>query len=806
MLKHYLTIALRNLFKNKTSSIVNITGLAVGYMIAILIALFIYDELSYDRFHAKVDRIFRINADFLVNGSSFHVAHVPAPLGPALAKEYPKIEAMARIKPESVVVRRGSELFEENNSFYADTGLFNIFDITIIEGNAEVFLRNPGAIVISKSMALKYFGNTSVLGKSITLNNEHQYKIDAVIEDMPRQSHIHFDFLRSMGEDPDLPSRGNIWANVGYTTYIVTQKNVTPETVNSYLDELTKRYAEPQLKNFINSTLDDIQNQGGHFRFEAFPLSDIHLRSSLLELEPNGDMKYIYMLGSISLFIVVIACFNYVNLTTAQAADRAKGVGVRKVLGSKRSQIVCQFLMESALIAMVTIIISFALTHITLPFFNELVGKEMHLFNEHLRWFLLTSILLIVFIGLLASLYPAFYLAAFQPVKVLKGKLVFDLKGSVLRNALVVLQFAAGILLIIGTITVYKQLDFVMKTPLGYNRDQVLVLHNTSVLGSHARVFKEEVLSINGVENGTMTDFLPNYEGNNTRLYAKEITAPPGSAHALRTWYVDADFIPTLEIDMLNGRNFFPDRVADSTAIIVNPKAAKMLGYTADTDMYVYEMNDRSKYKILGVMNDFRDGSLKKSSEPLVLMLGRNHRNMAFKIGKNNNMAQIIDLVGEKYKSARKEVDKPFRFTFLDQDYAKQYDSEEKAGKLFLYLSTIAVILACLGLVGLLSFSINRKMKEIGIRKVLGAKMGTLYLLLTKKYLTLIGLSMLIAFPLGYLAMNKWLQDFAYRIPLSWWIFAGAGSLMLLVAIMIVSFQVLRAAKVNPVLILKAEE
>ncbi|QNL47817.1 ABC transporter permease [Olivibacter sp. SDN3] len=807
MLRHYLLTAFRNLLKNKVFGAINITGLAVGYTVAILIALFICDEFSFDRYHTKADRIFRINSDFLVNGSSFHVAHAPAPLGPALKHNYPKIADAVRIKPEQVVVKTGNELFREEHSFFADANLFRVFDFITLQGNPDRFLHSPGTVVVSKRTALKYFGHTDVAGKTLMLNDSMNYSIEGVIEDLPRQSHVRFDIIRSIADDPELPSRSNIWLNVGYTTYVLANEGVSIGEIDAYLKNLTKSYAEPQLKNFINSSLEDIEVKGGRFGFYAFPLTDIHLYSTIEELEVGSNIKYVYMLGCIGLFILIIACFNYINLSTVQSITRVKEVGVRKVLGSGRRGIILQFLSESALIATITIVLCLILLYVSLPVFNQISGKDIRLFSGTGKWLTPIGLIIATFAGLLASVYPAIFSSVFQPSKALKGRIPFNLKGQKLRNGLMMVQFAAGLMLIIGTITVYKQLNFVLNTPLGYNRNQVIVLHNTAVLGVHALSFKQDILAINGVEKGTMAGFLPAYAGDNTRLFNTQATAAPGQAHALRTWFVDADFIPTLEIPMLKGRNFLPNEINDSSAVVINAKAADILGYKGNGGESVYQMGGEPvKLSVLGVMDNFNDGSLKVSSQPLVLMLSKNSTMMAFKINSRQNMHHIISRMEETYRDAVKEIDVPFNYSFLDEGYQNLYQAEEKLGKLFLYFSCIAIILAASGLVGLLGFIIQRRMKEIGLRKLLGANVYSIYGMLAKTYLYLIGFSMLIAFPAAFFLMNQWLQDFAYRTSLNLWVFVAAGGMMILIMLIIISYQLLRAANAKPVTVLRTDE
>ena len=804
MFKNYFKIAFRNLWRNKGFSAINIFGLALGLSICLLITLFVIDELSYDEFNIKADRIYRVNSDFKVNGSLFNDRESPALMAQTMVKEYPGIENAARIKDNGkVLVKKGNETLTEPNGFFADDELFKVFTLPMIAGDPKTALSQPHSLVISAYIAKKYFNTTDVIGKTLHLDNTSDYKITGVIKDMPAQSHLHFNLIKSVME---LPERNNPeWSSENFLTYLLAKPGTTQQDLDNYLKQATKKYAEPDLERFIHTSLASLEEKGDHFRFVTIPLTKIHLYSSIpVEQEPSGNIQYVYIFIIIAIFILLIACVNFMNLSTARSAGRSKEVGVRKVLGSNRTTLVYQFLTESVITSFIALIIALFMAALILPYFNQLSGKQitLNLFTD--VWILPCLLFTTLIIGVMAGIYPAFFMSAFQPIEVLKGKLASGFKGSWLRNSLVVFQFATVIMLIVGTLVIYSQLNYIRNKKLGYNREQVLVIDNTASLYLHAKSFKQDVLKLAGVKSGTMSSYLPTVNNNDVEVYGKDAGSGPGQSTALATWYIDEDYIPTLGMQMADGRNFSKDMLTDSSAIIVNQTAVNMLQYKDPLNQKIYR-GAAHPFKIIGVIKDFNTGSLRSKIEPLILRLGEDRGSMAFRVD-TKNISGLISQIGQLYHGADASMaGQPFSYSFLDDDFNHLYHSEQNTGKIFISFAFFAILIACLGLFGLVTYAAEQRTKEIGIRKVLGASIANIVGMLSNDFLKLVGIAAVIAFPIAWYAMTKWLQDFAYRTTISWWIFAIAGLLAVVITVATVSFRAIKAALMNPVKSLKTE-
>ena len=804
MFRNYLKVAFRNLWRNKGFSAINIFGLAIGLAICLLITLFVFDELNYDRFNTKADRIYRVNSDFKVNGSLFNDRSSPAPMASTLVKEYPQIEDAARlISIGRTLVKKDNETLTEPNTFYADPNVFNIFTIPMIAGDPKTALVQPNSIVISETLAKKYFNSTDVIGQTLHLDNTADYKITGVIKNMPTQSHLHFNLIKAMSGYAS--SRQTGWLSENFDSYLLVRPGVTQPQVDDILKQVTKKYAEPELKNYIHSSIADLDQKGDHFRFVSIPLTKIHLYSTVkLEAEPTGNIQYVYIFMVIAVFILLVACINFMNLSTARSAGRSKEVGVRKVLGSGRGNLISQFLVESVITSFIASAIGLFIAALLLPYFNQLAGKQITFGLISSVWLLPVLCLIALIVGLLAGSYPAFFLSAFQPIQVLKGKLASGFKGSVLRNSLVVFQFSTVIVLIVGTLVIYSQLNYIRNKDLGYNRDQVLIVQNTASLYTHAKTFKQDVLKITGVKSGTITGFLPTATIDNTQVYSRDAAFSPGQSFSMETLEVDDDYFPTLEIKIVKGRNFSAQIQSDSSAIVVNETAAKLLGYKEPLNKNIYE-GITKPFNIIGVVKDFNASSLRSKIPPLVFMLGGNRSAMAFRVEANKTPA-IISQIETLYHSAdAKMAGQPFQYTFMDDEFNRIYQSEQNTGKIFVSFAFFAILIACLGLFGLVTYAAEQRTKEIGIRKVLGASVSNIVAMLSNDFLKLIGIATIISFPVAWYAMNKWLQDFAYRTSISWWVFVIAGLLAVVITIVTVSFRAIKAALTNPVTSLRSE-
>lgn len=803
MLKYYYKIAVRNLWRNKGFSAITIFGLAIGLATCLLITLFVTDELRYEHFNPKADRVYRINADFLVNGSVFKERYSPAMFGEVLTKDYPGIEKYARFLQENdILVQKGEETLLENNVCFADSTVFDIFGLQMIAGNPATALRDPFSMVISESMARKYFNSTDIVGKTLHTDNVKNYTITGVIKDVPPQSHLHFNFIRAMSEVDE--SRRAEWMTDNFVTYVLLRPGTTQAQLDGYLQQATRRYMEDELKKMTGSTIADLEKKNEHFRYKSIPLKKIHLYSDLSnEAEASGNIQYIYIFIITAVIILLIACVNFMNLSTARSAGRAKEVGLRKVMGSPRSNLIIQFLAESVITSCCAMLIAIMLAVLLIPYLNDLSGKSLNFTRASLTWTIPLLLLIVVVVGLMAGSYPAFFLSSFEPVKVLKGKLSSGFKGSWLRNSLVIFQFATAILLIVGTLVIYNQLSYIHNKQLGYNRQQVIVIENTQSLWVHAKGFKEDVLKIRGVTAGTMTASLPTSINMSTNIFSKDAARSPGQVMGLTEWYVDADYIPTLGMQMASGRNFSPDMPTDTAgSLIINETAARLLGYTDISDKHLYSGNQRRK--IIGIVKDFNAGSLRSRIPPAVFTLGEFRANMAFRIN-TDNIQQIIKRIGELYHARPQMQGQPFQYSFLDDNFNRLYQAEERTGKLFISFAILAILIASLGVLGLITYAAEQRTKEIGIRKVLGASVSGIVVMLSANFLKLIALAALIAVPLAWLLMNRWLQNYAYRINIDWTLFAGAIILMAIITMLTVSFKAIKAALVNPIKSLRSE-
>ena len=805
MLKNYLKTALRNLWKNKAFTAINIIGLSSGLAVCILIVLYVFNELGYDSFNKNADRIYRLDADLFFNNTAFTAANTPEPMGPTMVREYPKLEQMVRISNQGgISIRKGDQTLMDQNAMFADSTFFKVFTVDMIEGDPNTALNDPNNIVISESAAKRYFNSTSVLGKTLYTDNAKDRKITGVYKDFPRQSHFHFDFIKPFAERWDKNPDG--WLSNNNNTYILVKPGTTQAELQSMLNATTRKYVGQQLMQYFNSSIKDLEGKGNRFNYQVTPLRDIHLKSNKSgEIEVNGDITYVYIFSIIAAFILLIACVNFMNLSTARSANRAKEVGIRKVVGSLRSQLIIQFLTESVLLSFFALLIAILIAILLLPFFNSLAGQTIPYWAIFSSWMLPVSVVLVFIVGCLAGSYPAFYLSGFQPIEVLKGKLAKGFKSSWLRSTLVVFQYSISIVLIIGTIVIYKQLDFIRNRNIGYNRNQVLVLHNTWPLANNAKSFKEEVKKLSGVENVTVTQHLPTTSDRSQNGWFPDATMTVDKAVILANIWVDEDYIPTLGMQMAAGRNFSKDFPSDSLAVVLNEAAVKTLGYKDPLRETLYRPTDENKslpYRIVGVVKDYNFSTMHEKIKPLVMQLGTNNGGVAIRIN-SKDIRSVVENVRSKWNGAA--PGQQLNYSFMDEDFNKLYKADDQTGRLFMSFSLFAIFIACLGLFGLVTYAAEQRVKEIGIRKVLGAKMGTLVAMLSKDFVKLVFIAALLAFPIAWWAMHKWLQEFAYRIDIAWWMFVVAGALALIIALVTTSIQAIKAALANPVKSLRSE-
>ncbi len=808
MIRNYLKIAWRNLRKNKVYSFINITGLAIGLASFLLIALYMMDELSYDRYNDKADRIYRINSDIRFGGGDLHLPVTSDMMGQILKKDYPMIEQYTRIYASS-----GSKLIKKNKDFitedyvaHVDSTFFDVFSMPVIAGNTHTALIEPNTVVITESAAKKYFGTTDVMGKILeTKDDKPNYKITAVIKDIPTNSHFHFDFLFSMKNvDYDW---GDLTSH-NFHTYLLLKKGADYKQLEKGFDQYIEKYVLPSIQAVMKiKDMDEFRKSGNRLEYSLIPLTKIHLYSNRsFELGAGGNIQYIYIFSAVALFILLIACINFMNLTTARSASRAKEVGIRKVLGTEKRFLIFQFLTESTLMAVLSFVLAVLVASLVLPLFNNIADKSMSLKNLLSPVILPLLILLPFAVGLLAGSYPAFFLSAFRPIEVLKGKLKLGSNSGGLRSVLVVFQFSTSIILIVGTIVIYKQLNYIQQKDLGYNKDQVLSIYSVYTMGDKVSAFKNSVLQMTGVQSGTLSSYLPvSNSSRSDNTFFKNQLLDQKDGIDMQNWRVDYDYFKTMGMHVIKGRGFSHQFGGDSTAVILNETAAQLLGYPDPLGQKIYKIMDSNKTKaftIIGVVKNFNYESLKQSIGPLGFFIGDRAAVASFKVN-TTDLKGLISKIGSLWKEMNPGM--PFGYEFLDDSFNKMYKSEQRVGKIALIFSTLAIVIACLGLFGLATFISEQRTKEIGIRKVLGASVQGIVQLLSKDFMKLVGISFIIAAPLSWWIMNNWLKDFAYRIPLEWWIIGAAGLIALLIALTTVSFQAIKAAIANPVQSLRSE-
>jgi putative ABC transport system permease protein len=807
MIRNYIKTAFRNLLKNKGFTAINILGLALGLATCLLIVFYVFDELSFDRFNTKADRIYRVNENVKFGGNEGIYAECPAPTAAALKGDFPEIEQVARFRQRGGnQVKKGNQNIQEDNMVYADNAIFDVFTLPMIDGNPGNALKETHSVVITEKMALKYFNNTKAAGKVLTFNDTSLYKVTGVIKNIPKQSHFNFDFILSM---PSLAeSKEDAWFSSNFDTYVLFRPGIDYKKFEAKLPEFLKKHAEPQLQSILHMTFAKLEQTGDYFRLSLIPLLKIHLESNTkYDMGSKGDIKIVYIFSAIAIFILLIACVNFMNLSTARSANRAKEVGVRKVLGSSRKYLIAQFLTESVMVTLVSAIIAVAIAWAFLPLFNQVSAKELTVTPQIIGWLLPVMIVFIIVVGCLAGSYPALFLSGFQPIEVLKGKLAAGFKGGVFRSSLVVFQFSISIFLIIGTIVIYNQLKYIQNKDLGYDRDHVLIVNQVWTLGNKAKTFKQEVKQLAGVKGVTMTGFLPTSGYNNNSSLFKDPVLDSKRAIQSSIWNVDEDYIPTLGIKLKAGRNFSVDMKTDSSAIIINEAAAQLLGFTNPTNQLLYlPMDNKAKvmkpFHVIGIIKDFNFKSLRENVTPLVLFDSEDTGALSIRIN-SADVPALLEQVKAKWRAVSPNLQ--ISYSFMDEDFDNNYRTEQRIGKIAISFTSLAIIIACLGLFGLAAYAAEQRTKEIGIRKVLGASITGIVGMLSKDFITLVIIAILIAAPCAWWAMHSWLQGFAYHQTFQWWIVVMAGIAAVLIAFVTISFQSIKAALANPVKSLRSE-
>ncbi|HCZ37573.1 MAG TPA: cell division protein FtsX [Cytophagales bacterium] len=807
MYKNYLTITWRTFRKSTGYSVINIAGLAVGLSACLLIGLYVRHELSYDNFHEKAARVFRVNMELKFGDNHLNLAVANPLFGETAKNEIQEIETFTRLQwYGSFLVKKGNENIKEENVAWADSTLFDVFTMPMISGNPKTALTEPNSIVITESVARKYFEETDVASETLTQNNNESRKITGVIKDLPSNMHFRFTSFVPIIERDD--ALDGTWAgSQNWNTYLLLKEGVNVNEVVPLLKKMLDRHLGPQLQQVIGKSLEEFNKEGNFFKASLTALPDIYLRSDRIgELYGVGNIQYVYIFSAIAVCILFIAIINFMNLATARSANRAREVGMRKVMGSMKGALVAQFITESVLTCAAAMLFAVAITIAVFPFFNELTGKSLEVSLLMTPAVMIGLVVLALIVGIVSGSYPAFYLSAFQPVSVLKG-IGTSGKRSMFRNVLVIFQFAASVLLIAGTLIVFRQLQYIQHKDVGYQRDQVLIIYNIDKLGNRTEVLKTNLLQVRGVEKTTITGYLPvNYYRNNDSFFTSQ-SLDTKDMISMQKWQVDEDYLETMGMQLIEGRNFSKDLAADSASLIINESAAKFLGNEGLLEKKLYRIEDEStrtlkEFRIIGIVKDFNFSSMREAVKPLTFIYGSNDGGMSVRLS-GTDITQTVSAIENIWKTVALDI--PFEYSFMDADFDRLYQGERQSGKLITYFATLSILISCLGLFGLATFMAEQRTKEIGIRKVMGASVPGITALLSKDFLTVVVYAIVIAVPVALYFTNKWLQDFAYHIDLEWWIFVVASLLALVIALLTVSVQSIKAAVQNPVNSLRSE-
>lgn len=806
MLKNFILVASRSMARQKMYTAIKIGGFALGLATCIVIALYIRHELQYDRHYAHVNNIYRI-INTMDGPRSAKWTAFPAPFVPLLKENYPDVELAARLIPYqwfnagSNLIRKEHELenFYESGFAYADPDLLKILEVTMIYGSQGNALSQPNSVVLSKEKADKYFPNEDPIGKILVLNDDKNLTlvIGGVMEDFPSTSHLHeIDFLITLQNKEFWAGEQTSWCCWNYNPYVRLKPGVDPETFNQKLLSLKQVYVDYLAKE-KNQSLDETKK---YHSFVLQPVKDIRLHSEgIHDIIPHGDIRYVWMFGGIAVFILLLACINFINLSTAKSAARAKEVGLRKVVGSHRSMLIQQFLSESVLFSLSSFILALGILAIGIRYFNEISGEAITI-PWTAWWFLPVIGFSAILVGIIAGIYPSFYLSAFKPVEVLKGSLSRGFRNSRMRSVMVVFQFATSILLIIGTYIIYKQMNFILTTKIGFDKERVVLVQGVNTLNDQLQTFKKELLQLSDVENVSLTQYLPvSGTTRDQNMFWRDGKSQEEVGIGAQAWRVDEDYVATMGMKIVQGRNFDEQLASDSNKIIINEAMVKALGLKNPIGERIQNWKS---WEVIGVVQDFHFEDMKDDIGPLSLMRGHWGKVAVVRVH-GEDMRAAVESITRVWKKFMPH--QTIRYTFLDESYSKMYDHVLRAGNIVASFTVLAVVVACLGLFALSAYMIEQRRKEISVRLVLGASLQNIFYLLTHQFVRLVVIAFCIAAPLSYYLMDKWLAVYHYKTDMGWEVFVVAGILSVLIAMITVSYQSLKAALTNPAGNLRSE-
>jgi putative ABC transport system permease protein len=810
MIKNFVNIAIRNFLRDKGYSFINVMGLAVGMGCAMLISLYIWDEFRYDNFHDNKN-LYRVALHRTFPANEAFWATTPSPIAEVLTREYPEVKKATRLFKifGDLRVKQNDELYFEPNALAADSNFFDIFSIKLIHGNRAEALRLKNSVVLTESTAKKYFGNEDAIGKQLYLfSDTTSYIVTGITEDVPSNCHFTYDLLLSFVSFP--LSESTTWAAYAVYNYIVLDEPASKQKLEEKFPKLVEQYFGPEVENILGKRYEEYAAAGNHHNYHLQKIQDIHLHSDYQqELKPNGDIRNVYLFSVVFFFIIFIAGVNFTNLSTARSFRRAKEIGVRKVHGSLKGQLIVQFLTESVLTTLLSLLIAIIFVISLLSAFNEFTGKSISI-GELNPWWVATCLLtLLIFVGTLAGIYPAFVVSSLQPVSILKGQIQLGRSKAIFRNALVILQFGVSIILIISTLVIYRQLGFMKEKKLGFDKDHILVIERANALGSQRHAFTEELKQLPEVHTVGNAFTVPGrqYSGSTFQPIGAEATERIN--HSIT--FADFHFPDALGLEFIAGRTFSEDVASDSIAVVVNEALIKRVGWKSAEEALGKKItpvfNRQSQYEIIGVVKDFNFQSLRTPIEPLGIYAsndrGYNPTITAIRFQRNVSADQVVNSV-EKIWSKFLPHER-FAYTFLDQEFDSLYRQEERFGKIFTLFSTLAIFIAAIGVIGLSTFMASQRTREIGIRKVIGASIPNLLLLLSKDFLKLVVLANVIFWPLAWYGLNEWLSNYPFRTKITPSLFVLTGLITALMVLVSILWQSLKAATANPVKSLRSE-
>lgn len=806
MFSNLIRHSIRSFKRQRAYIVINVLGLSIGIACSLLIALYVINEASYDGYNTKKERIFRAILNGKIGGQEVTVSFSPAIMGPTLVKEFPEVEDFLRMTNGGpTVIEYNSQKFTEDHIIEADSSFFNFFSIPVLKGDQNNLLNAPHKVVLTESTAKKVFGNENPIDKPIKIGTDTtRYVVSGVMADVPENSHFEASLITSFITDPR--SKNPIWLSNSFSTYLLLKPNSSYTTVDDKFPELLKKYVGPEIQQYMGISIEDFSKSGNKYRFYLQNLRDIHLDTSIQqEFKAATDPKYLTIFGSISILIVLIAAINFMNLSTAQASKRAKEVGIKKVAGSTRAMLITQFLSESFILSFTALLFAIIFIKTTLPFFNNLLGATLVL-NLFANWYTIPALILFsIFVGLLSGSYPAFFLSSFNPYEVLKGSVKNSMKNGQLRRVLVVFQFAVSILLIIGTMIMYRQISYMLNKDVGFNKEQLIVINRADALGTKMKSFKEAVKNIPGVVNISSSTAVPGRSNNNNGY---RIEGRKDETFLAMTSWVDYDFLDTYGMTLASGRSFNESFTSDKGACLINESAQKDFKVTEIDKVRFMEPSDSGKMTylpVIGVIKNFNFESLRNPIGPYIFKFQNDNMLWGYITVRlsGQNYSKTIGAIEDKWKEF--VSNNPLQYYFLDEDFEQMYKQEKQNAQMAVIFSILAIFIAALGLFGLTSFTVEQRTKEIGVRKAMGSSIAGIYVVISREVIVLVTVSAIIAWPVVYYWAGKWLENFYYKINLGLFTFIAGLIVALGIALITISYRIIRAARVNPAQSLKYE-